>query len=874
MRHLSLRGLAICLTALSAGVLAGEADKTLEVKLGETIKRTWDDVKKADYSYGPKQEFDAATQETHLWLPYGSKGVYFETAGVKLTDPGPQGTGCPLVMSVDGNTSGRLVFKLHFDKPIGAFRFYAGWSEWGVGGDSVGGVEYSVDGQKWISVREVNAGGIVEPFADAGKFKATGLRTQDLYIRCYSRDKKNPEAGFGPGRWMKFRMGGDPAWGDVATTFFNCQFQLWVTPAEGGAAVPVAPPAGQAAAPDLEAVLADIRAAAREARAAAEEAHKAAQEARAAIQGAKATQPAQEAATRPVPSAVRQAERGPSAKAEPRDDASPWGMASGAEWSGDYPKFNPMLKDAGVRWLRLFPEWQVIQPKQGEWAWEASDAMVANARANNIHLTGIWLYFAPWASADGGTRKGPIKDIQYWRDYVSATVTRYQKDIKYWEVWNEFNGSFYDGRQGPDRVKDYADLVVAASETAKKIDPDARIGLSVANFDVNFLDSVIKAGAADHFDYICVHPYENLGAVAEGGEVGYLSLAGNLRDMLKANAQRTDIPLWITEIGSSAPIKAEAKGDAQQADMLAKAYVLSIAQGFQRIFWFEVRGPSYGAGTDLGIIRPDWTPRPAYDALKTTIALLGPAPRYLGWLDLGKGGYGFLFQGKEGAVLAAWSPAGKQYPAKFSAEVVVTDLAGKPSSLAAGQELVLSPTPVFIGKLPDDLIKEAQANLGKPYPWGGDYAHARVVTCRLGATNREDGLKQVNPKTTVVENGMADTCRRTNFADPALHNEGHYVYFRVDPLFVPYGTQSLEITIVAKRVAPDKEAGMNLCYESAKGYRGAPGWWTIPADDQWHENTWKVNDANFVGQWGWNFRVDAISSPSEFLIKEMRAAKP
>ncbi len=1092
-----------CGAMLAVAVLVGTvqaADKTLEIKLGAAVPRSWDDVKKADYAYGPKQEYDAAKKETHIWLPYGSKGQFFETAGVKLTEPGPDpGTGCPLVLSVDGNTSGNLVYKFHFDQPIGALRFAAGWSEWGVGGDTVGGVEYSADGQKWTTIREVNEGKIIEPLSDGAKSFQVG-KTQDLYIRLYSRDKNNPDAGFGPGRWMKFRMGGDPAWGDASTTFFNCQLQLWVTPAEGGAAVPAQPAAGGAAAPDVAAAIEEARAAAQEAKAAAEEARKAAQEARAVAQGAKPAQPSTEAAApaaptpqpagnatpgtlevklgtaiarswddvkkagyaygpkqdfdaargethvylpygkdtkwydevrgelynpepgslakfhspsgehngvltyklhfdrpigalrywagwtelglapntaagveysedgktwktireikgseksgivepfvndvkaaglntdtlyirhysrdpknwegsgpgrwlqmrmsgdpswgdaatsffasqlqlwvtpakggaaarvepaaeKPVETAAPQPVAGQPGAADPRDDASPWGMGSGAEWSGDYPKFNPMLQKAGVKWLRLFTEWQVIQPRQGQWNWKVPDAMVANARANNIHLTGIWCYFAPWTSADGGTRKGPIKNMQYWRDYVAATVARYQKDIKYWEIWNEFNGSFYEGQN---KVKDYADLVVAAYDTAKKIDPNIKIGMSVANFDVSFLDAAIKAGAAGHFDYICVHPYENLGAVAEGGEVGYLSLVNNLRQMLAANKQRTDIPLWITEIGYQTPTKAEPKGDGQQADMLTKAYLLSVAQGFDRIFWFEARGPAYGQGTDHGIIRPDWSPRPAYEALKTMTSLLGPEPRYLGWLDLGHGGYGFLFQGRAGKVLAAWSPAGKQHQAKFSAAVGVTTLAGRQSSLAAGQELVLTKTPVFITGLPADLAQQAKANLGKPYPWGGDYAHAKVVTCRLGATNIEDGLKQTSPGTTVVVNGLTDTCRRTDFVNPALHNEGHYVYFRVDPLFVPYGTKDLAITIVAKRVAAAKSAGMNLSYESTKGYRGAEGWWTIPEGDEWYEHTWKVSDASFVGQWGWNFRFDAISSPNEFLIKEVRVTK-
>ena len=182
MRQLAVCGLAMGLTATCAGPLAAETGKTLEVKLGQTIQRTWDDVKKAAYAYGPKQEFDPSSQETHVWLPYGNKGEYFETAGVKFTDPGlPNGLALWCV-TVNSNTSGRLVFKLHFDKPIGGFRFSAGWSEWGVGGDTVGGVEYSVDGRKWTTIRQLNEAKaqarIIDQFVD-GKKTFSGLNTQD-----------------------------------------------------------------------------------------------------------------------------------------------------------------------------------------------------------------------------------------------------------------------------------------------------------------------------------------------------------------------------------------------------------------------------------------------------------------------------------------------------------------------------------------------------------------------------------------------------------------------------------------------------------------------------------------------------------------------
>ena len=120
---------------------------------------------------------------------------------MKFTEPGPD-TGWPLVLTVDSHANGRLVFKLHFDRPIGSFRFDAGWSEWDAGGDTVGGVEFSTDGQNGrpsaSSMTPKRKPRSSTDFVD-GKTTFGGLQTRDLYIRCYSRDKNNPDAVSGPG---------------------------------------------------------------------------------------------------------------------------------------------------------------------------------------------------------------------------------------------------------------------------------------------------------------------------------------------------------------------------------------------------------------------------------------------------------------------------------------------------------------------------------------------------------------------------------------------------------------------------------------------------------------------------------------------------
>jgi len=279
--------------------------------------------------------------------------------------------------------------------------------------------------------------------------------------------------------------------------------------------------------------------------------------------------------------------------------------------------------------------------------------------------------------------------------------------------------------------------------------------------------------------------------------------------------------------------------------------VLALAQGFDKVFWFEARGPAYGKGTDHGIIRQDWSKRPAYEALRTLTKELGAEPRYIGWLDFA-GSYGFVFQNGNQYRLVAWS-AGKEGMAKVGE--------GK---------VPLTRTPVFISVVPPDLVGRAKANASKPFPWGKDYASAASISCKLGATNGNDGIEQKNPDTTAVVNELTSSCRRAKVSEGG---EGLYAYFRVDSSFVPFGTKELEITVVAKRLPSGESSGMNLTYESTSGYKGAGEWWTIPEGDQWQEHTWKVKDANFAGGWGWNFRTDAAGAKADFLIKEVRVGK-
>ena len=209
--------------------MAGAEEGTIEVKVGENVERSYASLKADGYAYAHKQKVEG--EQTHIWLPYGTKGVYYGNKAVKITDVKPGSV--PLFQpGVDGHTPVKFGYKLHFDKPIAGFTVSAGWVELGLK-NAVAGLEYSTDGQQWVKVKEVEGhNGIIDRFMSPKTEIVTGLKTQDLYLRFYSRAKGDPDASYADSAWFKMRLGGDPSWGDASSTFFANQIQIWVTAAQ------------------------------------------------------------------------------------------------------------------------------------------------------------------------------------------------------------------------------------------------------------------------------------------------------------------------------------------------------------------------------------------------------------------------------------------------------------------------------------------------------------------------------------------------------------------------------------------------------------------------------------------------------------------
>jgi len=543
---------------------------------------------------------------------------------------------------------------------------------------------------------------------------------------------------------------------------------------------------------------------------------------------------------------------------------SPWGVSCDSTTKNTLSTWGPQMASAGIKSVRGFQLFNTIEPTQGTFSWTTTDTQMSAASTNGLAEIGMFGLNASWINSNVQTF--PTANLSAWSTYVAATVTHCDANVKYWEVWNE-PPNF---TSGTGTETDYANVVVDAYNAAKGVDSSCYVGIAAKSADINWLDQSIADGAADHFDFITLHPYEIFGTIDYGWEAEYMSIVPSVRKMLAArDAAKQNVPVIFTEVGE--PV-GQVNGSLSvtttiQAQDLVKAYVMGVAQGVAQTDWFEGKDGDSGA---FGLIDSSGNPRPAYTAYAKVIANLGSAPVYKGWVQLNTAvtpnrDYGFVFQGATTTVLACWAPPGVTDTITWGTPVTVVDpVAGTTTTNVTTTSLTNAP--ILVVGVPSALVTTATNNKTKPFPWNGDFTNANFVTCLMGPVNNEQGLHQLYADT-YSTGTSAYGCPARNVSLKASQ------YFVVDPNFLSYTTTPITITVVARRdAANDIGKITSMTYESTVGYKAstAPAW-TIPGNDQWYVNQYTVTDPQLVGMYAYN--LNFYSSYDNYLVQSVTVTK-
>ena len=380
-------------------------------------------------------------------------------------------------------------------------------------------------------------------------------------------------------------------------------------------------------------------------------------------------------------------------------DRSPFGVNHGHNFS--------IMVSGGLLWHRQDFVWNAVEPENGTFVFDEFDKVVREAQEAGVRILGILDYCADWASSaptrwTDGRDRAPPKYMEDWSDYVYTTVEHFKGRVNHWEVWNEPNTNFFWLRTGD--ILEYTNLLRAAYLAAKEANPECTVLIGgMIGFNFDFLREVYSYGGGKYFDVMATHPYPGDPNPCFD-QFNFSDTMEELRGIM-SNYGDAEKEIWFTELswGMGPNITRQ-----DQANYLVRSYVLSLAEGVDKLFWFNFRGSPVEEGSAL--IDHDFAPRPAFLA-HAHLARILDGYEYDVKVDI-KGVQCHSFRKGEERVLFIWVPEGsRETPLRVKSKVetlVGLGILGEEVDLGGPGKrihLTLTESPVIVTRLTAQDIK-------------------------------------------------------------------------------------------------------------------------------------------------------------------------
>jgi hypothetical protein len=331
------------------------------------------------------------------------------------------------------------------------------------------------------------------------------------------------------------------------------------------------------------------------------------------------------------------------------------GFGFNIAWRGDeggaqfHQQTFDKVNDAGFSWIRLQVTWGDLEPRRGQYQFGHLDRIVDQARANDLRIVASVVKAPRWATGDG--TDGIPSDVRPYEMLMERLARRYAGRIEAYEIWNEQNLAHETG--GYVEIPRYVHLLKAGYAGVKRGDPQAFVifgGLTptgvvdpyVAIDDVIYLQRIYAYNNGEikqYYDVLGVHPGSNNNSPDQWwpgrpGPAGwtnhnsfYFRRVEELRRVMVQHGE-SHKQIWLTEFGWTTTNSAPGYEYGAQISEQLQAQYLTRAFEIARNEWpwmgvmlvwnlnfAVVVGPDDEKGP-WGVLRSDWSHRPAYDALK------------------------------------------------------------------------------------------------------------------------------------------------------------------------------------------------------------------------------------------------------------------
>lgn len=191
------------------------------------------------------------------------------------------------------------------------------------------------------------------------------------------------------------------------------------------------------------------------------------------------------------------------------DEVEPWKIKRTLE----------MVREMGAPWIVEYFPWAYIEQQPGGTNWVHADQVVNHANRQGLTIVARLGYVPEWARPKDTS---PLYlDEAHFADFghfAAEFVKRYKGKVRHVIIGNEPNLALEWGYQAPDPAK-YTALLRTVYPLIKAANPEVQVlagalaptlappGSEQGVNDLDFLQRMYDAGAADFFDILAIHAY-------------------------------------------------------------------------------------------------------------------------------------------------------------------------------------------------------------------------------------------------------------------------------------------------------------------------------------------------------------------------------
>jgi hypothetical protein len=319
----------------------------------------------------------------------------------------------------------------------------------------------------------------------------------------------------------------------------------------------------------------------------------------------------------------------------------------------DHNRILNAVKDLGFTWIKQQVQWSDTENPKGTYYWGELDRIVNDTHAAGLNLMLSIVRTPQWARSSGVGFPDRPQDLA---DFMQAMAFRYAGRVQAYEIWNEEN---LGNETGPDHwhPAKYAEILKAGYLGVKAGDPSAIVisgaltptGVYTddAVEDTWFLDQLYQWNNGEirqYYDVLGMHPYgywnppdamypvrqpSDQTPATEYKNHGsfYFRRIEDQRAVMEKHGEGQK-QVWLTEFGwcsdqrEGGYVECINNSLQDQANYIVRAYQKAETDyPFMGVMFlwnlnFSTFQEWYTGPSHFAILNPDWSPRPAYWALK------------------------------------------------------------------------------------------------------------------------------------------------------------------------------------------------------------------------------------------------------------------